>query len=370
MIQSVVRVEKYDEELLYEAVCRHFEALEVEKDLYSDMKVAIKPNFVMACKPEIAATTHPLLVKAVVRWFREHDIKNIVVAESSGGMYTPEQLRKIYNVCGVSGIGIDDVLNFNTGSRAVSTADGFANGSFNIIEPICDADYIVNIPKLKTHGMVGFSCGMKNMFGVIPGLEKPQLHYRWPDMKDFSNMIFEIDRTVTPQITLVDAVEGMEGNGPTGGEKRSPKYTFAARDMYTQDWYVAGWIGLKPEDIVMLKLADEAGYMKYNEIELVGDNPEEIQPFVLPDTKRLDFADRVPAFLSGPAKLVMTKLLKSYPKVDKELCVGCGKCAESCPPNIIKIKNRKAVFTKKGCISCFCCQEMCPMKAISVKRAI
>ena len=62
----------------------------------------------------------------------------------------------------------------------------------------------------------------------------------------------------------------------------------------------------------------------------------------------------------------------------KSKCIGCGKCAESCPPQIIRIVDapasskykKQAKFQKKGCISCFCCQEMCPMKAISVKRAL
>ena len=217
MIQSIVRTEKYDEELLFNAVCMHFETLKIADELKPEMKVVIKPNFVMAVKPEAAATTHPLLIKAVVRWLREHGINNITIAESSGGLYTQEHLRKIYNVCGVAGAGMDELLNFDTGAGPVSTRAGFANGSFNIINPIREADYIINMPKLKTHGMTGFSCGMKNIFGVIPGLEKPQMHYRWPDINDFSKMILELDMTVAPQLTLVDAVEGMEGNGPTGG---------------------------------------------------------------------------------------------------------------------------------------------------------
>ncbi len=371
MIQSIIRAAEYEEELLYSVVCRHFEALHVAEDIKPDMKVAIKPNFVMACKPEIGATTHPLLIKAVVMWLKNHGVKYITVAESSGGVFTPENMKKIYSVCGVMGIGIDDVLNFDTGYATIYTEDGFANKSFHVINPINDADYIINIPKIKTHGMVGFSCGMKNLFGVVPGLEKPQLHFRWPDAEDFSNMIFELGRTIAPEITIVDAIEGMEGNGPTGGDKKYLGYTFASRDMYTQDWYLAKCIGLNPEDIIMLRQARAAGLVKLDEMEFVGDEfAEGIIPFVLPDTKRLDFADRVPGFLSKPTKFVLKTVLKSYPKVDSDLCVGCGKCAESCPPQIIKIKNRKAHFRKRGCISCFCCQEMCPMKAISIKKAL
>ena len=61
--------------------------------------------------------------------------------------------------------------------------------------------------------MTGVSAGIKNLFGVIPGLEKPQLHYMWPDIEDFSNMLLEIARTVKPDLTIVDAIDAMEGEG-------------------------------------------------------------------------------------------------------------------------------------------------------------
>ena len=90
----------------------------------------------------------------------------------------------------------------------------------------------------------------------------------------------------------------------------------------------------------------------------------------MPDSLSLDFSDFLPGTFGKLFAKFAAKVLKSYPQVDTNICVGCGKCAESCPAHIIEIKNRKAVFKKKGCISCFCCQEMCPVKAISVKKAL
>ena len=84
----------------------------------------------------------------------------------------------------------------------------------------------------------------------------------------------------------------------------------------------------------------------------------------------MDFTGRLPEPLKKPLRAVLGRLLKPYPKLDVKKCVGCGKCAESCPPKIIVIEGRKAHFTRKGCISCFCCQEMCPAKAIGVKRSL
>ena len=220
----------------------------------------------------------------------------------------------------------------------------------------------------KGGGLFG---GIKNLFGTIPGLEKPQLHYLWPDIKDFSRMLVELAQTVSPQLTIIDAIDAMEGNGPTGGTPYPLHMLFAAKDFYTQDYFAAKLMGLNPMEIEMIAQAVDLGLATPDEIELVGDPlPENLKPFRLPDTLNLDFSNYLPGPFGKLFAKFAAKMLKSYPQLNHELCVGCGKCAESCPVKIIEIKDRKAVFKKKGCISCFCCQEMCPMKAISVKKAL
>jgi len=256
-------------------------------------------------------------------------------------------------------------------AQTVNCPAGFKNHSFHLITPIVEADYIINICKLKTHAMTGYSGGIKNLFGTIPGLEKPQMHYRWPEIEDFSNMLLELAQTVAPNLTVIDAIDAMEGNGPTGGTSHPLHMLLAAKDFYTQDCFAAKLMGLEPTEIVMLRQALEKGLARPKELALVGDPvPEGLSPFQKPDTIKLDFTNGVPKFLRKPFMFVASRLLKSYPQLTPEKCVGCGKCAESCPAHVIKIENRKAKFKRKGCISCFCCQEMCPMKAISVKKAL
>lgn len=371
MKQAIYHVKEYNEELIYPAVCRFMEDLEIAKDLRPDLKVVIKPNLVMAKSPQFPATTHPLVIKAVVRWLREQGLEDITLAESSGGLYNAEYMKNVYNVCGMKQLEPDLKLNMDFSARTVNCSEGFSNHSFHLITPICEADLIINICKLKTHAMTGYSGGIKNLFGTIPGLEKPQMHYRWPDIEDFSRMLVELAQTVDPQLTIIDAIDAMEGNGPTGGTSHPLHMLLASRDMYTQDYFAAGLMGLDPMNIVMIRQAVEKGLARPENIETVGDPvPADLTPFVEPDTKRLDFTSALPGFLQKPFTWIAGRLLKSYPQLNRELCVGCGKCAESCPAQIIKIRDRKAHFQKKGCISCFCCQEMCPMKAISVKKAL
>lgn len=371
MIQTLHHVPEYKEELIYPAICQSMDALAIAEDMRPDLKVVIKPNLIMAKSPDFPATTHPLVIKAVVRWLNEHNVKNITLAESSGGLYNAEYMKNVYHVCGMKQLAPALTLNTDFSARTVNCKKGFKNHSFHIITPIVEADYIINICKLKTHAMTGYSGGIKNLFGTIPGLEKPQMHYRWPDLTDFSHMLLELAQTVNPQLTIIDAIDAMEGNGPTGGTSHPLHLLMASRDFYTQDYFAAGLMGLDPMKIEMIRQAVDAGLAKPDEMELIGDPvPECLTPFQVPDTQKLDFTGSIPGFLKKPAAFIMGRLLKSYPQLNKELCVGCGKCAESCPAHLIKIENKKAKFKRKGCISCFCCQEMCPMKAIFVKKAL
>lgn len=370
-IQSVVRVGGYEPEALDRAVERHFTALGVASDLYDGIRMLLKPNLISAKKPETAATTHPALLGAVVRWLRAHGVENIVIADSPGGPYTPEALRNIYHVCGLTALRDCAQLNLNVEYETVYAPNTFANPSFSIIRPVAEADYIINMPKLKTHAMTGMSGGIKNLFGSVPGLQKAQLHYRWKDLDDFSMMLVELACVVAPEITLIDAIDAMEGDGPTGGDPIHSGVTFAARDLYTQDYLAAQFMKLEPEEIGMLRAARSRGLLQPERVIWANDPlPSGQKAYAVPQTKKHDFTNHVPAFLSKPFGAAAERLLRSYPVLDAERCVGCMKCAEICPAQIIGKKDGRPVFTKKKCISCFCCQEMCPMNAIQVKKAL
>ena len=364
MIQTLQNVTEYREDLIYSALCKSFDDLNIEQDLRPGMKVVIKPNLVMAKSPEFSATTHPLVIRGVIRYLREHGITDITVAESSGGLYNAEHMNRVYRTCGMDSLQPDARLNTDFTSRTVSCPAGFANRSFNLITPVTEADYIVNICKLKTHAMTGYSGGIKNLFGTIPGLEKPQLHYRWPDIDDFSRMLLEVAQTVNPQLTVIDAIDAMEGNGPTGGTVRPMHMLFAARDFYTQDYFAAKLMGLDPMGVSMIRQAVERGLAHPDEITLKGGFiPENMAPFRVPDTKSLNFTDSLPKFLRKPFFFAAAKILKSYPILKKEDCIGCGKCADNCPQRCIEAGSPYRI-SQNHCLHCGGCYKSCPVQAV------
>lgn len=369
-IVSVKYVDSYDENLLYSAVCRHFKTLGVYDEITSDMRVLIKPNLLSGCKPEQAVTTHHSVISAVVRCLRDYGINNIVIADSSGGLYNEEHMRSIYSLSGLKKPDLEGYLNHDFSYKTVSTKAGFTVHSFNLITPAVEADYIINLPKLKTHAMTTISAGVKNLFGTIPGLQKPDMHCRYPELPDFVNMLCELALTVAPNITLIDAIDSMEGNGPNSGTVKHTGLTVASKDIFAVDVAAAEFMGLDPNTTPHLMAAKKLGVYP-EDITFTGDaftpSPE---PFIMPDSvKSPSFNDSIPAFLR-PVLSVANSLIRSYPHVDRGKCVGCGRCAESCPQHIIEVKNGKAGMPRKGCISCFCCQEMCPAHAISAKRAV
>lgn len=227
---------------------------------------------------------------------------------------------------------------------------------------------VIDIAKLKTHGMMGYSGAVKNLFGVVPGLLKPELHSRYPEKEPFAEMLVDLCEYVHPDFSIIDAIDAMEGDGPTGGQKRFVGALVGSESPYEADMVGAKLIDMKPEEILVLKNAQERGLCagKLSEIEVLGDDFENI---VVHDFKRarsssIDFTTRVPKFMQPLAKRILTP----YPKINTAQCVGCGKCAESCPQHTITVREHKAHIEYSKCIHCFCCHEMCPKHVINIKR--
>lgn len=372
---SLLETHDYNERTVREAIARHFSILGAD-DLRPGMKVVVKPNLIMRCKPDRAATTHPAMIEAVVRHLQGMGITDIVIADSPGGLYTPQVLSAAYELTGYAEVARRCKITCNTacGSRELHVAEGRLCRSFDIIDPIADADYVINICKLKTHCMTTLSCGIKNLFGCIPGLLKPQLHYRFPDSARFVQMLIDLSLLIRPGLTIVDGIDAMEGDGPTGGMPRHVGITAAARgeNFYALDLVMAHLIGLTPKEVPMLAEAVKRGLCPGNwqAVEILGDADAAdrlaVPDFALPASKTLNFAGNVPGFLR-PAVHWLEPHLASKPKIRTQDCIGCGKCAESCPAKTIAIAGRKASIDYSNCIRCFCCHEMCPVKAIDIK---
>lgn len=354
---------------LEEKIERAFDALQVWDKIRPGMRVVLKPNLVMSSKPEQAIITHPAFTAAVGKCVQKAGGR-VVIAESPGGPYTPAAMKAMFRATGYRDMAeaCGFALYTDCKSREVTLPQAKRCRELSVVEPFLDRDYLIDLPKLKTHSMVGFSGAVKNLFGTVPGLQKPELHCRFPEREPFSEMLCDLCHFLGPDLSLMDGIWAMEGNGPTGGQRRDLHVIAGSESPWALDVAAASLVGLEPEKITMLWEGHERGYgpLDLSELELVGDPMETLlaPDFLKAEASSTDFIDRLPKFLRPAAK----KLATPYPRIDKKRCVGCGKCAESCPQHTISLREGKAVIRYQNCIRCFCCHEMCPKHVVQIKR--
>lgn len=333
------------------------------------MKIVIKVNLVAPMKPDAAGTTHPALLCELVKRLCDKGAE-VIVGDSPGGIYTSTFVNKVYSTTGMSDIiKVGGKLNQNFEQKTAFFENGKVLKEFEYTSFLDEADVIINFCKLKTHGMMGMSAATKNLFGTIPGTLKPEYHFKYPNHFDFADMLIDLNEYFKPKLCIVDAVVGMEGNGPTMGKPRHIGAILASTNPYKLDLACAKIIGLTKENVTTLEAA-----FKRNLIPSIAEElscNDDLNNYIVENydnitvRKSLWFEDK--STLTGR---IITKLLQSKTILDKKTCIGCKKCFEICPAKAIIMKNNKPVINRKKCISCFCCQEFCPKGAMKVKRPV
>ncbi len=334
--------------------------------------VVIKANLVSAMKPDEAATTHPALLAALCDMLSERGAR-VIVGDSPGGLYNAAFVGRVYTVTGMRTLCEHGaVLNDDFSQKSAEFPEGKILHSFTYTSYLDKADHIINFAKLKSHGMMGMSCAAKNMFGTIPGVIKPEYHFRFPKYEDFADMIVDLDEYFHPELSIADAVIGMEGNGPTAGTPKKMGALLASRSPHNLDLAASKMLGFEREELPILNAAYLRGMTPASaqELNIYGD----LKDFEVADFERV--VERRSLEFSGdgknPVKRIFSKLassiLKTRPILKRDMCVGCGICAGICPAKAITIEKKKAKIDRKKCIRCFCCQEFCPKSAMKVHR--
>ena len=362
----------YDQQTVDAAVERLFCQLPAAQAL-GGKRVLLKPNLLAKHTPERAVTTHPAMVRAVIRAVCRRGAASITVADSPGGVYNPGILRSIYKVSGLTDVCREEgaALYTDCKSREVP-AKGQMVKQFTLLEPVLDCDVIINLPKLKTHMMTGLSAATKNLFGCIPGLQKAEWHMRFPDKERFGGMLVDLLCTVKPGFAILDGILAQEGDGPAGGTPRMVGIVAAAEDHLQMDLALCRMLGIRPKDVPYLNAAISRGLCpeQFDPACAKGEGElcRPIPGYRLPSSwGSVDFADKAPRAVRWAVPAV-ERLLAPRPVINKSRCIGCGKCAEICPQHTITVQGKAHIHAAR-CIRCFCCHEMCPVKAIDTRRS-
>ncbi len=358
----------YAEEKLISEIRKAFHGIGITPDNINGKKVLIKPNLVLAKSPDHAATTHPNVIKAAAVVLHEFGASSITAADSPGGPFNAASLANVYRVCGLNDIKLDYLkLNYDCSFNTVHT-DGKKLKVLHILNCFSECDVIVDICKLKTHTLTGMSCAVKNLFGLIPGVEKFEMHSSFPHIQDFSEMLVDLNELVLGNkefIALCDAVISMEGNGPSYGIPKKTGLLMCSRSPFSLDVAAEHIIG-SDGNILHLNAAASRGLVSRNirEIPLLGMEECPTLDFKKPDTDAGKFLKNLPNLFGGK----FAAFFEAKPHVNRKKCVGCGVCARSCPRHTITIDNKIAHIHRDECIKCYCCSELCPKGAVEAKQ--
>lgn len=360
---SIVKCKNYDPLLVLEATRRAIDLIGgITGFIQPKTKVLVKPNLLMATEPESGVDTHPEVARAVVRLLKEINCKIYLGDGPSVWGNQIENVDEVYRRSGMEKICQEEDI------ELVKFDKRRWRGKFPLTAWLDNCDYVVNLAKFKTHDFTVLTGAIKNLFGLVPGTYKTELHKNYSDRNDFAKILVDIYQEVKPTLTVVDGIVAMEGDGPgTGGELRKTGVVLASPDCVALDSILALIMGLEPFDILTTKEAATRGLgvADINSISISGERLEDVieEPFKLPSTS---LKTKIPRPIIELAK----KFIRFYPKVDYNNCILCSACVEACPNKIISIKSNRISIDYSGCISCFCCQEACPNSAIKVKKSV
>ncbi|MFH1613378.1 MAG: DUF362 domain-containing protein [bacterium] len=361
---SIVKCDSYEYEKVYESIKKSIDLIGgLEQFNLSNKKVLLKPNLLNSKPIEKAVTTHPLIIKAVSSLVKKVS-GNPIIGDKPGY----ESLNKVLEKTGIKQICEIPYVDFKE-FVSVSCKNGFFKEHL-IAQEVLNSPFIINLPKIKTHTHMKLTLSIKNLFGCVTPPKRIDWHLKTGIHKEhFATMLVELYELIKPQLTIVDGVIGMEGDGPSSGDPKKIGLIIAGTNGHSVDRVISEILGIG-KNLYTLQAALKKGIKGINldEIEIVGENIEsvKIHNFKFPDTEQSDIGVIIPAFLKIPLK----KFFTSKPVIIEKLCKKCKVCLENCPPHAITEYKKKLQINYSVCIKCFCCQEFCPYDAIKIKKGL
>ena len=331
----------------------------IAKDLIRPrQQVLLKPNLLLAAKPEKAITTHPMVLRIVAEYVLDKGAQP-VIADSPPLV----SFKKVIKEGGYEKAfrGLD--VKFKAFERSTQVDIGEPFGRIDIAADAMEADLVINLAKLKTHSQMLMTLGVKNLFGCIIGYKKPEWHVRAGiDRNMFAKLLVQIYRAVNPGLTLVDGIWALEGQGPgKSGTPRRLGVMIAGRNAVEIDRAICRMLHLDPDALLTNRIAKQLGLV--NETGHISGDFHMVNDFLLPDLGPLTF---------GPAYLQKTlrKHLIQRPVVDHKRCKRCGECLRYCPAVAIQPIKERITFDYNRCIRCYCCVEICPHGALRAAETL
>lgn len=256
---------------------------------FRDKRVLLKPNLVEPDRTSPQMTTHPAVVLAAAEVFRDWGAE-VTVGEGPGHVRDTQMAL----VEGGMQAALDDAhlpfadLNYQQVTWTKNRGRSSQLAGFYFPRSVLEADYIVSMPKMKTHHWVGMTASMKNLYGTIPGVV-----YGWPKNvlhhAGIPQTVYDINASLPRSLAIIDGITCMEGDGPIMGSPKPMGLILVGPNCPAVDATAARIMGLRPENITYLNLAaDKLGPIAEARIEQRGEHWQDlVSPFKIIDAPHL-----------------------------------------------------------------------------------
>ena len=341
---------------LEEAIAAVFSAFPLE---LKGKKVLLKPNMVGGYDPVRAVTTHPLVISLSISYLEKAGAE-VIVGDNPGvmGYGANERVAEASGILQASG---DNYRNISQDVKRVSFRSRFADATV-VSRAILETDLFISLPRFKTHMQTLISGAIKNSYGILAGGEKAKFHRLVPRPEDFSRLVAEVFAIRPPDLIIMDAIEVMEGNGPSSKDLRPLGKIIASRDGAALDTVMAAIMGLNVEEVPMLQAAADLKLGKTDLEELEIDGKWEM----IPDFK-LPISFGRGGSLGRFINRIWGRLFsRPAPRINPALCQRCGVCFRQCPAQAIDKTGSGFRIDRSRCIRCYCCYELCVYGAIRI----
>ena len=359
---SIVKCDNYDREKLLSSVRKSLDLVGgISSFIKEGDKVLIKPNLLSATTPDTGVDTHPEFARAVIKIVKETGAK-IYLGDGPSVWGRPQDVDLVYEKSGMKSLAYEEGVNLVRFNKVIMKS------SYPFTSWVDECDRIISLPKFKTHDLMTLTGAIKNLFGLIPGLYKTELHRRALKAEDFSKILVDIYSIVKPTLSIVDGVVSMEGDGPaSGGQLRNLGLIIASSDGVALDSVLSTIMGLKPEDILSTREAGRRGLgnTRLDNIEISG---EEIKDLIIRDYKlpQVSLLKRTPK----PFLQLAKGLFRFRVKINYSKCKKCQLCIKGCPVQAIELQDNKIKVNHTKCVLCLCCKEICPEGAVVLSKSI
>ncbi|WP_407354871.1 DUF362 domain-containing protein [Methanolobus sp. WCC5] len=334
------------------------------KDIISEGdRVLLKPNVLASRRPEEAVTTHPSIVAAMCELVKEAG--GIPIIGDGSGMTHPGATADAFRVSGMEEVAKEhdvELINFQTGGYAqVEVPKAIHFPRLFISKAVLNADVVISLPKMKTHELTRYTGAVKNMFGALPLRTRKEMHLL-ADRKLFGEAVVDLYSVAKPHLAVMDAVVGMEGNGPSHGTPVRTGIILASYDCVSLDVIATGIMGIDPMKVPTTVAALERGFGE-TVPKVIGINADDVKMKYKPSSGGILF--NVPPFVTK----FFGRYFEMRPEIDTTRCVLCGACIMNCSVDAIERTNEHLKINREKCIMCYCCRELCPENAVGIERS-